>query len=172
MVIVEGDKCFRWSRNFDELSVSASSRLRTPMGDTMFEIKVISARTVQRWRRFFEVTFGTFRFRIGMRVGVAVWLGKKSGFNLTIPDFEPRASFARRYDARILSARTHICTRKHLTQFFPRHSTQTLTQLNNTPTLTLTKLKYPTLTLTQLTLPVTKLKYLYPNPNQTETHLP
>ena len=64
---------------------------------------------------------------------------EEDGF-LTIPDFGLRASFTRRYDARILSARTHSCTLKHLKQFFPRHSTQTLTQRT----------------------------YLYPNPNQTE----
>ena len=55
-VIVEEDKCFRRSLNFDELSVRASSRLRTPIGDTVFEIKVISAHTVQRSKRFSEAT--------------------------------------------------------------------------------------------------------------------
>ena len=77
------------------------------------------------------------------KVRLGVWLGKKSEY-LTIPDFGLRASFARRYDARIFSARTHSCTLKHFTQYFSRHSTQTLT----------------------------KLKYPYPNPNQIEISLP
>ena len=69
-VIVEGDKCFRCSRNFDELSVRALSRLRTPIGDTIFEIKVISAHTVQRSKRFSEATFRTsFVFSSGSGLG-------------------------------------------------------------------------------------------------------
>ena len=135
-VIVEGGKYFRRSRNFDELSVRASSRLRTPIGDTIFEIKVISAHTVQCSKSFSEATFRTsFVFSSGsglgkryfseVRVRVGIWLGKKSGLN------DPRfgaSSFlsAWWYDARRLSARTHSCMLK---QFFPRHSTQTSNQL-------------------------------------------
>ena len=65
---------------------------RTPIGDTIFEIKVISAHTVQRSERFSEATFRTsFVFSSGsglgkryiseVRVRVRIWLGKKSGFN-------------------------------------------------------------------------------------------
>ena len=99
------------------------------------------------WSDFWSDFWNLFRFRIGVIVRVAVrvgvWFGKKSGF-LTIPDLGLRASFAERYDARILSARTYSCTIKHFKQFFPRHSTQTLNQL----------------------------KYPYPNPNQIEISLP
>ena len=45
---------------------------------------------------------------------------------LTISDFGLRASFTKRYDPRILSARTHSCTLKHSKQFFPKHSTEAL----------------------------------------------
>ena len=124
-------------------------------GRYVFEIKVISARssTLEKISEVTsEVTFGTsFLFGSGSGLGLrylskvrlGVWLGKKSAF-LTIPDFGLWASFARRYDARILSARTHSCTLKHFKQFFLRHSTQTLTQL----------------------------KHPYPNPNQIEISPP
>ena len=72
--------------------VRASSRFRTPIRDTTFEIKVVSAHTVQRSKRFSEATFRTFfvfssgsglgkRYFSEVRVRVGIWLGKKSGFN-------------------------------------------------------------------------------------------
>ena len=83
---------------FDDPGIStscrsaASSRLRTPIGDTIFEIKVISAHKVQRSKRFSEATFRTpFVFSSGsglgkryfseVRVRVGLWLEKNSGFN-------------------------------------------------------------------------------------------
>ena len=63
--------------------------------------------------------------------------------------FGLRAYFARRYDARILSARTHSCTLKHFNFFFFFFNTSTLQHV-------------------QTVLP----KTLYPNPNPTEIPLP
>ena len=50
---------------FDELSVSASRRLRTPMGHTMFERKVISASSSTLKKIFGSDLWNLFRFRIG-----------------------------------------------------------------------------------------------------------
>ena len=139
-VKVERDKRFRWSRNFDELSVRASSRLRTPIWNTIFEIKVISAHKVQRSKRFSEATFRTsFVFSLGsglgkrcfseVRVRVGIWLEKNSGFN------DPRfgaSSFLRMEIRRLKTFCTYAQFNVQAVLGIPRHSTQTSNQVKPT----------------------------------------
>ena len=163
-VIVEGDKCFRWSRNFDELSVRASSRLRTPIGDTIFETKVISAHTVQRSKRFSEASFRTsFVFSSGsglgkryfseVRVRVGIWLenSKKSGFN------DPRFGASSFLCMEIRRGKTFCtCTQLHAQTVLP-------------------KALYPNFKRTEIPLPNPDPNHTedpYPNPNPTEIPLP